>query len=125
MSADRDSSRPDLSVIVVTHNGRGKAMDTLASAQAAQGWIDAEWFVVDSGSTDGTPDAIERTFPTVRVLRRENRGFAAGNNVGLELARGRYVLLLNPDVEFAHGNLGELVAAMDARPETGIASVIQ
>lgn len=125
MSADRANSRPDLSVIVVTHNGRGKAMDTLASAQAAQGWIDAEWFVVDSGSTDGTPDAIERSFPTVRVLRRENRGFAAANNVALELARGRYVLLLNPDVEFSHGNLGELVAAMDARPETGIASVVQ
>jgi GT2 family glycosyltransferase/peptidoglycan/xylan/chitin deacetylase (PgdA/CDA1 family) len=125
MSAERPSSRPDLSVIVVTHNGRGKAMDTLASAQAAQGWLDAEWFVVDSGSTDGTPDAIERSFPDVRVLRRENRGFAAANNVALELARGRYVLLLNPDVEFTHGNLGELVAAMDARPETGIASVIQ
>jgi GT2 family glycosyltransferase/peptidoglycan/xylan/chitin deacetylase (PgdA/CDA1 family) len=125
MSAELDPFRPDLSVIVVTHNGRGKAMDTLASAQAAQGWIDAEWFVVDSGSTDGTADAIERSFPTVRVLRRENRGFAAANNVALELARGRYVLLLNPDVEFTRGNLGELVAAMDARPETGIAGVVQ
>ena len=125
MSAELDSPRPDLSVIVVTHNGRGKAMETLASAQAAQGWIDAEWFVVDSGSTDGTPDAIEQSFPTVRVLRRENRGFAAANNVALELARGRYVLLLNPDVEFTSGNLAELVAAMDARPGTGIASVIQ
>jgi len=89
MSAELGNSRPDLSVIVVTHNGRGKAIETLASAQAAQGWIDAEWFVVDSGSTDGTPDAIEQSFPTVRVLRRENRGFAAANNVALELARGR------------------------------------
>jgi GT2 family glycosyltransferase/peptidoglycan/xylan/chitin deacetylase (PgdA/CDA1 family) len=125
MSAEPNAERPDLSVIVVTHNGCEKALDTLASARAAQGWIEAEWFVVDSGSTDGTPDAIEERFPTVRVLRRENRGFAAANNVGLELARGRYVLLLNPDVEFAHGNLAELVAAMDARPRTGIASVIQ
>jgi GT2 family glycosyltransferase/peptidoglycan/xylan/chitin deacetylase (PgdA/CDA1 family) len=125
MSANPRQSRPDLSVIVVTHNGREKALATLASAQAAQGWIDAEWFVVDSGSTDGTPDALEDTFPTVRVLRRENRGFAAANNVALEMARGRYVLLLNPDVEFAAGNLAELVAAMDARPRTGIASVIQ
>ncbi|HXF29929.1 MAG TPA: glycosyltransferase [Solirubrobacterales bacterium] len=125
MSADPTNPRPDLSVIVVTHNGRQKALETLASAQAAQGWIDAEWFVVDSGSTDGTADAIEQGFPAVRVLRRENRGFAAANNVALERARGRYVLLLNPDVEFAAGNLAELVAAMDARPGTGIASVLQ
>ncbi|HTT95660.1 MAG TPA: glycosyltransferase [Solirubrobacterales bacterium] len=125
MSAEREASRPDLSVVVVTHNGRRKALETLASAQAAQGWIDAEWFVVDAGSGDGTPDAIEARFPTVRVLRRENRGFAASNNVALERARGRYVLLLNPDVEFSSGNLAELVAAMDARPGTGIASVVQ
>src|SRR5882757_2375770 len=124
MSAESESFRPDLSVVVVTHNGRQKALETLASAQAAQGWIDAEWFVVDAGSSDGTPDAIEERFPDVRVLRRENRGFAASNNVALERARGRYVLLLNPDVEFSSGNLAELVAAMDARPRTGIASVI-
>ena len=51
----------------------------------------------------------------VRVFRRANRGFAASNNVALDEARGRYVLLLNPDVEIRSGTLGELVAAMDAR----------
>jgi N-acetylglucosaminyl-diphospho-decaprenol L-rhamnosyltransferase len=61
----------------------------------------------------------------VRVIRGENRGFAAGNNVGLRLARGRYVLLLNPDVEVTHGTLTDLVQAMDERPDVGLASVIQ
>ena len=61
----------------------------------------------------------------MRVFRRANRGFAASNNVALREARGRYVLLLNPDVEIRSGTLGELVAAMDARPEVGLASVIQ
>jgi GT2 family glycosyltransferase len=117
--------RPDLSVIVVTHNGREQALETLESALAAQGWIDAEWLVVDAGSTDGTPDAIAERYPDMNLFRRENRGFAASNNVALREARGRYVLLLNPDVEFRHGSLGELVAAMDARPEVGLASVIQ
>jgi len=117
--------RPDLSVIVVTHNGREKALETLESALAAQGWLDAEWLVVDAGSTDGTPEAVAARFPDVRLFRRENRGFAASNNVALREARGRYILLLNPDVEFRHGSLAELVAAMDARPEVGLASVIQ
>ena len=120
MSAEATGSgRPDLSVVVVTHNGREQALATLRSARASLGWAEAEWLVVDAGSTDGTPDAIEAAFDDVRVLRRENRGFAASNNVALPLARGRYVLLLNPDVEFTHGNLGELVAAMDARPRLG------
>src|SRR4051794_26495454 len=82
---------PDISIIVVTFNGRDQALLTLRSAQAAVGDASVEWIVVDSGSTDGTPDAIERAFPDVTVVRAENRGFAAGNNVGMKLARGRYV----------------------------------
>ncbi len=117
--------RPDLSVIVVTHNGREMALATLRSALAAAGAASVEWLAVDAGSTDGTPDAIEREFDRVRVFRRDNRGFAASNNVALEQAQGRYVLLLNPDVEILSGSLDELVAAMDARPELGLASVVQ
>lgn len=119
------SDRLDLSVIVVTHNGREMALETLRSALAARGGISAEWLVVDAGSTDGTPDAIERELGGVRVLRRDNRGFAASNNVALAQAQGRYVLLLNPDVEIRSGTLAELVAAMDARPALGMASVVQ
>jgi N-acetylglucosaminyl-diphospho-decaprenol L-rhamnosyltransferase len=119
------SERPDLSVLVVTHNGREMALTTLRSALAATGAAAVEWLVVDAGSTDGTPDAIEAELEEVRVLRRDNRGFAASNNVALREARGRYVLLLNPDVEIRSGTLSELVAAMDARPDLGLASVVQ
>jgi GT2 family glycosyltransferase len=117
--------RPDLSIVVVTHNGREMALRTLRSARAATGPIEVEWFAVDAESTDGVADAIEAEFPDVRVIRRPNDGFAAGNNVALRLARGRYVLLLNPDVEIRRGTLAELVAAMDARPRLGMASVPQ
>jgi N-acetylglucosaminyl-diphospho-decaprenol L-rhamnosyltransferase len=124
-TVDRGSCAPDLSVIVVTYNGQAMALETLRSALGATGPIDVEWIVVDSGSTDGTPDAIERAFPEVLVVRSENRGFAAGNNVGLRIARGRYVLLMNPDVEIASSSLAGLVEAMDERPAVGVASVIQ
>lgn len=115
----------DLSVVMVTHNGRDLALATLRSAVAATGALSVEWIVVDSASTDGTPEAIQAAFSDVRVLCRPNRGFAAGNNAGLREARGRYVLLLNPDVEVRAGALDRLVAAMDARPEVGLASVVQ
>jgi GT2 family glycosyltransferase len=118
-------TRPDLSIVVVTHGGREMALRTLRSAHAALGPTRAEWFVVDAESRDGTPEAIEAEFDDVRVIRAANDGFAASNDIGLALARGRYVLLLNPDVEVRSGTLAELVAAMDARPRLGLASVPQ
>jgi hypothetical protein len=116
---------PDLSVIVVTHDGRELALRTLRSARGHAGPVDVQWLVVDSGSTDGTPDALEDAWPGLEVTRCPNIGFAAANNVALEHARGRHVLLLNPDVEITRGTLADLVAALDRRPEVGAASVVQ
>jgi N-acetylglucosaminyl-diphospho-decaprenol L-rhamnosyltransferase len=118
-------SSVDLSVIVVTHQGGELATTALRAARERTGAITAEWLVVDSGSTDGTPEVLEAAFPDISVQRLPNVGFAAGNNVALERARGRYLLLLNPDMEIASGTLEDLVAAMDARPRVGLASVIQ
>jgi N-acetylglucosaminyl-diphospho-decaprenol L-rhamnosyltransferase len=118
-------ARPDLSVVIVTHNGREMALRTLRSARASLGGLEAELIVADSASTDGTPEAIEREFGDVEVLRVPNRGFAAGNNIGIAWAHGRYVLLLNPDVEVLEGSFAELVTALDSRPDVGIASVVQ
>jgi N-acetylglucosaminyl-diphospho-decaprenol L-rhamnosyltransferase len=117
--------RPDLSVIVVTHNRTALALATLRSAREAIGELDVQWIVVDSGSSDGTPEAIESAFPDVLVQREQNIGFAAANNCGLPHLRGRYVLLLNPDIEITAGTFEELVNVLDAQPEIGIASVVQ
>lgn len=117
--------RPDLSVIVVTHNRTALALATLRSAREAIGELDVQWIVIDSGSSDGTPEAIESAFPDVYVQREQNIGFATANNRGLPHARGRYVLLLNPDIEITAGTFEELVAVLDAQPEIGIASVVQ
>jgi N-acetylglucosaminyl-diphospho-decaprenol L-rhamnosyltransferase len=118
-------STPDLSVVVVTHNGRDMAIETLRSARAHTGALSVEWLVVDNGSTDGTPDALAAEFPDLVIERGANVGFAAGNNAALRRARGRYVLLLNPDVEIRSGTLERLVDELDSRPRLGAASVIQ
>jgi GT2 family glycosyltransferase len=112
-------------VIVVTHNRAALALTTLRSARAAMGDLEVQWIVVDSGSSDGTGKAIESAYADMRVLHERNIGFAAANNRGLPLARGRYVLLLNPDVEIDRGTFSELVAKLDERTEIGVASVIQ
>jgi N-acetylglucosaminyl-diphospho-decaprenol L-rhamnosyltransferase len=125
MSVTGDQEPIDLTVVMVTYNGRDMALQTLRSAMAAEGPIAVDWVVVDNDSSDGTPDAIEAAFPGVEVRRRANRGFAAGNNAGLHDARGRYVLLLNPDVEIDVGSLADVVRLMDDRPEVGAGGVIQ
>jgi len=116
---------PDLSIVVVTHNGQDLALETLASAMDQIGGASVEWVIVDSGSTDGTPEAIEARWPEIEVMRLPNVGFAAANNVGFAAAAGRYLLALNPDTVVRWGRFRALVEAMDARPEVGAASVIQ
>jgi GT2 family glycosyltransferase len=117
--------RPDLTVLVVTHGRTELALTTLRSAHAAADGLDVQWLVIDSGSVDGTPQQIAREFEDVELICEPNIGFAGANNRGLKLARGRYVLLLNPDVEIASGTFAELIAMLDVRPEVGMASVIQ
>lgn len=124
-AAQAEHSAPDLSIVVVTHNGRELALETLASAMASLGGVSVEWVIVDSGSSDDTPEAIEARWPEIEVMRMANVGFAAANNAGFGVARGRYLLALNPDTVVRWGRFRALVDAMDERPEIGAASVIQ
>ena len=110
---------------MVTHQGGELPVRALRTAHDRTGAIEVEWLLVDSGSTDGTPELLEAAFPHLPVKRLANVGFAAANNSVLANARGRWVLLLNPDMEIVDGTLAELVAALDARPQVGAASVIQ
>ena len=125
MSLSDAPDRPDLSVIVVTHNRPELVLMTLRSALAAIEELTVEWILIDSGSSDGTPQAIEDAYPDMSVQREPNIGFAAANNLGLARARGRYVLLLNPDVETTAGSYDELVGTLDVQRDIGVASVVQ
>ncbi len=115
------SRDPDVSVIVVSYETADLLAACLESvrAAAAEG-VSVETFVVDNASRDGSPELVEREFPEVRLVRHGwNAGFAAGCNVGLALARGRHVLLLNPDAELLPGALATLVAHLDEHPQVG------
>ncbi|HTA30996.1 MAG TPA: glycosyltransferase, partial [Candidatus Cybelea sp.] len=83
-----------------------------------------EIIVVDNGSTDETPSALRAIAarnPRLRVVtNRDNRGFAAGNNQGLAIARGQNVVLLNNDTVVTPGWLTRLLAVLQRHPETGI-----
>jgi GT2 family glycosyltransferase len=108
----------DLSIIIVSFNTAERLRACLASVAASVGVGGAETFVVDNASSDGSVEMVEQEFPWVRVLRSgANRGFAWANNVALRRARGRRILLLNPDTELEPTALASMIAYLDAHPE--------
>ena len=107
------------SVIILTWNGKEVIRDCL-EAVLAQDYADFTVWVVDNGSTDGTPDLVAGQFPQVRLIRNErNLGFAAGNNMGLRAAGGDLLVLLNQDTRVHPGWLTALAAAVKD-PSVGI-----
>lgn len=93
-----DTKSPFVSIIIPTFNGGKKLSETLANCLKIKN-IDLEILLIDDASTDGTPDQIERRFPTVKLHRLPvNSGSGShGRNVGLAMAQGRYVKFLDHD----------------------------
>jgi len=113
----------DLSIIIVTFNGREITLKTLESyleALAAARDLRAEIIIVDNASTDGVADAVEATYPDVTVIRNpKNLGFSVGNNVGFRASCGRYILFSNPDIEVDDQTLPTLLVLMERSPRVG------
>jgi N-acetylglucosaminyl-diphospho-decaprenol L-rhamnosyltransferase len=116
-------TRPEVSIAMVLYNSSDSVRDCLRSIRAELDGGFAELIAVDNASPDDSAAVLRRTLPTAEVVEMdENRGFAAGVNAALARARGRYWLLLNPDVVAPAGGLGHLIAWMDAHPALGVAS---
>ncbi|HYF24308.1 MAG TPA: glycosyltransferase family 2 protein [Baekduia sp.] len=118
-----DPARPDVSVVVVNFRSAELTVRALRDCAAAAGDLALEEIVVEGGSGPGEADRLRAGRPGARVVElAENRGFAAGNNAGIAVARGRHLLLLNPDA-FAHGHaVARLVEELDRRPSWGLAA---
>jgi GT2 family glycosyltransferase len=108
---------PTLSVVIVNWNVRELLRACLRSVVREQG---SEVIVVDNASSDGSAAMVAAEFPQVRlIVNSENRGFTGGNNQGLALSRGRYVLFLNPDTVVIGDALAAMVDYLDSHPEVG------
>jgi GT2 family glycosyltransferase len=106
---------PDISVVIVTWNGR-QHLDRCLSTVAAQLDVRTETIVVDNASTDGTAEYLRSRYPWVKLVAlSENRGFAGGNNAGVREAAGRFVAFLNNDTAADPGWLRALRAGIDER----------
>ena len=115
----------DLSIIIVSTNEAHWLGPALTTVFEHVGDISVDVVVADNASTDGTRELVESQFPDARVVLCKNHGFAHANNRAWMTTDARYALFLNPDTEIVDGSFAELVAAMDARPQVGLAGVKQ
>ena len=87
-----------LSIIIVNYNVKYFLEQCLHSVQSACNGIEAEIFVVDNDSVDGSVKMVRDKFPEVHLIEnKENKGFSSANNQAIRKSKGEYVLLLNPD----------------------------
>ena len=116
--------RIDLSIVILNYNTRDLTRICVKTVLASRlGTYSMEVIVCDNGSTDGTLEMIAKEFPgIVRIDNRKNLGFAAGNNPGIQRAKGRYILLLNTDTEVPVQTLATMIRFMDQTPDAGAAT---
>ena len=111
----------DVSVVVISYNTRKLTGECLRSVFAETRDVSFEVIVVDNASSDGSVAEITENCPQAKlVASSENIGFARANNLAMQGAHGRYVLLLNPDTVVLNGAIDKLVRFADSNPEYSI-----
>ena len=113
-----------LSIVIVNYNVKYFLEQALHSVRKALRGIEAEVFVVDNHSVDGSCEMVKRKFPEVILIEnKENTGFSKANNQAIHLSKGEYVLLLNPDTVVEEDCFTKTIAFMDATPDAGALGV--
>ena len=108
-----------LSVVIVAYNSRLHLERCLPRLEDLE--MDHEIIIVDNGSTDGTLSWLGKHHLPVRVIRSmENGGYALGNNLGVQAARGEYILLLNPDTEAYPGAIDVMLQVAQDNPDAAV-----
>lgn len=113
-----------LSIVIVNYNVRSYLEQCLYSIEKSMSGISGEVIVVDNNSTDGSVEYLRPKFPWVTYVENKyNVGFSRANNQAIKMARGEYVLLLNPDTFIGEDTICKCLEFMDANPQAGMCGV--
>lgn len=114
----------DLTVVIVSYNVSALLRQCLKTVYRAKQGINCEIYVVDNNSTDGSCSVVRQEFPDVNLIENNtNTGFSAATNQALRLAKGRYVLLLNPDTLLEENSLSGCIGFMKSHQDAGALGV--
>ncbi len=110
----------NLTTVICNYNTRDQLARALQSLLDTTADLAHEIIVVDNDSKDGSADMVRQDFPQVKVIESgANLWFTGGNNLGMRVAQGDYVLILNPDTVIQPNALPTMVAYLDAHPNVG------
>ena len=111
----------DLSIIILSYKQQGLVKQSLRGLRSLNIPLDHEIIVVDNNSQDGLAEMVKNEFMEVKLIEAgENRGYAAGNNLGIKKAQGKYILILNPDVTILSDAITKLFDFLEQNPRAGI-----
>ncbi|RRJ92138.1 glycosyltransferase family 2 protein [Flavobacterium macacae] len=110
-----------LSVIILNYNVRHFLEQCVLSVQKATQNFNAEIIVVDNNSPDDSCQMMKERFPEVILIEnKENSGFPKGNNIGVKIARGEYICILNPDTVVGEDTFEKVLAFAKKQENLGI-----
>ncbi len=112
----------DLSIIIVNYNVKEFLQNLLHSIEKASSNISKEIIIIDNASDDGSVEVIKEKFPSVRLIENKiNAGFGRANNQGLKIAKGKFILFINPDCIVSEDTFDNMISFFDSNPKCGLA----
>ncbi len=115
------SNPMDISIIILNYKSKGLLKQCLKGLKLLSFRFSHEIIVLDNNSQDGTDVMMRVEFPDIIFFENvENRGFAAGMNVGIRHAQGNYILMLNPDIAVLGNPIERMLEFMEQHPNVGI-----
>ncbi|MGE5812065.1 MAG: glycosyltransferase [Ignavibacteria bacterium] len=112
----------DLSIIIVNYNVKEFIQNLLHSIFKAGCNLKYEIIIIDNASDDGSADFIKEKFPNINLIsNKKNLGFGKANNIGLAAAKGKYILLINPDTLIREDTLEKMISFFESSPDAGLA----
>jgi GT2 family glycosyltransferase len=111
----------DVSIIIVSWNTRDILRQCLQSIYEQTVALEYEVIIIDNASTDGSAEMIKTQFPkAILVENTINKGFAAANNQAIVLAKGRFILLLNPDTIVLNNAINKSILFADQNQQAAV-----
>lgn len=109
-----------LSILIVSYRVKDHLSNCLRSIFENSMGLSFEVIVVDNNSTDNTLDMIKKDYKGVRLIENnQNLGFAKANNQALKIAKGEYILFLNPDTEVRPETIDRSIDFLENNPKAG------
>lgn len=114
----------DFSIIIVSWNVKETLRENIKTILGSSQHSTFEIIVIDNGSKDGTVSMLQSEFPNVYlIVNQENLGFAKASNQGLKIAKGDFLILLNPDMKIFPDTLENLKLWLQTNPQADVTGI--